>query len=161
MINKVSFQRADVSDVPALLTMYRQSFKPLYERYHDTATNPYLETPASLRAKLVRPGSYYEWIVNGTTRVGVIRVTVTDTPPITGRISPILILPAYQGQHLAEAALKAIEGEFATVQRWTLDTIVQEPKLMHLYQKMGYHRVVGKLTTIQPGMDIVYFEKLR
>ena len=41
---------------------------------------------------------------------------------------------------------------------WQLDTIAQEEKLRHLYEKMGYRRI-EKTEQIKAGMELVYYEK--
>ncbi|HAJ53604.1 MAG TPA: N-acetyltransferase, partial [Lactobacillus sp.] len=41
--------------------------------------------------------------------------------------------------------------------RWHLDTIAEEPKLTHLYQKMGYIQDADRYVQILPGMHIVFF----
>ena len=41
---------------------------------------------------------------------------------------------------------------------WKLDTIAQEEYLCRLYEKLGY-RKTGKTETVQPGMDLVFYEK--
>ena len=43
---------------------------------------------------------------------------------------------------------------------WNLDTIKQEPKLCHLYEKMGYRRTEKK-NTIKEGMTLVFYEKIK
>ena len=65
---------------------------------------------------------------------------------------PIFILTEYQGFGYAQ------EAEYPESIFWELETILQEPKLRHLYEKMGYRRT-GKTERIRDGMDLVYYEK--
>jgi hypothetical protein len=51
-----------------------------------------------------------------------------------------------------------LENRYLGAEKWTLDTIRQEQKLCYLYEKLGYV-ATGKQETIQPGMDIVFYEK--
>lgn len=51
-----------------------------------------------------------------------------------------------------------VEKEFPTVKEWYLDTILQEPKLTHLYTKLGY-KETGQIERIQESMDIIFFLK--
>ena len=58
------------------------------------------------------------------------------------RLSPMFILPQFQGRGYAQEAIRQAEkihGE----RGWELDTILQEERLVHLYEKMGY-RKTGK-----------------
>ena len=69
-------------------------------------------------------------------------------------------MPEYQGNGYAQQALSAIEALYPFAKSWNLDTIKQEPKLCHLYEKMGYRRT-GKENTIKEGMTLVFYEKLK
>ena len=41
---------------------------------------------------------------------------------------------------------------------WELDTILQEPKNCHLYEKMGY-RQTGRTEVINERLTLVFYEK--
>lgn len=74
------------------------------------------------------------------------------------------LLEKYQDYELnpaAEPLEKTIcqaEGKYPESVLWKLETILQEPKLCHLYEKMGYRRT-GKTERVKDGMDLVYYEK--
>lgn len=87
--------------------------------------------------------------------IGMIRVCDFGT---MCRISPTCILPEFQGLGYAQRAIILVEALFPKAEKWTLDTIRQEKKLCYLYEKLGYVPT-GKHETIQPGMDIVFYEK--
>ena len=55
---------------------------------------------------------------------------------------------------LSEDTTEKIYGK----DNWSLDTILQEEGNIHLYEKLGYHRV-GTPEKINDRMDIVFFEK--
>jgi len=74
------------------------------------------------------------------------------------RLSQMFILQEYQGNGYAQQAVKEIEALYPNAKNWILDTIKQEPKLRHLYEKMGY-KLTGKETNIQDGMDLVDYAK--
>ncbi|MFT9191532.1 MAG: GNAT family N-acetyltransferase [Liquorilactobacillus sp.] len=82
-----------------------------------------------------------------------------DNKENTAKISPILILPEFQNQGLAQKSLIQIEKKFPDIKTWVLDTIKQEKKLVHLYLKAGYQIIDGKESRIQDGMNIIYFYK--
>jgi len=91
-------------------------------------------------------------------RIGLLRLWL-DTEEKVARISPILVLPEFQGRGLAQKALLTIEQEYPQIVTWKLDTIKQESKLVHLYKKLGYKMVPGKESHIKKGMDIIFFTK--
>ena len=58
----------------------------------------------------------------------------------------------------AQETICQAEGKYPESVLWKLETILQEPKLCHLYEKMGYRRT-GKTERVKDGMDLVYYEK--
>ena len=40
-----------------------------------------------------------------------------------------------------------------------MDTILQEERLVHLYEKMGYQKT-GKTAAVNPRMTLVFYQKL-
>ena len=73
------------------------------------------------------------------------------------RLSPLWIMPEYRGKGYAQAAISAAEQIHGS-RHWSLDTILQEPGNLHLYEKMGYRRT-GQIERINDRMDIVFYEK--
>ncbi|MDH5106221.1 GNAT family N-acetyltransferase [Lentilactobacillus diolivorans] len=153
-----NFEKATVDQVPTIVKMYQASFAELYHRYHDDATSPYKESAESITQKLQHSNSSYYFIISDKLKVGLIRV-VTTVAKKEATISPLLVLPKFQGQKIAQRALQQIELQYPTVKIWYIDTIKQEPKLVHLYLKCGYKLIPDKIQTIKNGMDIVFFRK--
>ena len=54
--------------------------------------------------------------------------------------------------------MKQLEALYPNADSWELDTILQEEKLCHLYEKLGYRRT-DQIKPIKEGMDLVFFEK--
>lgn len=50
------------------------------------------------------------------------------------------------------------EALYPSALRWELDTILQEEKLCHLYEKMGY-RQNGRTEEIKENMTLVFYAK--
>jgi GNAT superfamily N-acetyltransferase len=138
--------------------MYRRAFEPIYLRYHDDETDPYLESLASLQKKAQCVGSEYFFCDSDGVRVGMIRV-ISDYSTKEARISPMCVLPEFQGKGFAQAILIGIEQRFSDIKTWYLDTIAEEPKLLHLYKKVGYQVVAEQHKEIKPGMNLAYFIK--
>ena len=88
--------------------------------------------------------------------IGAIRIVILNSDDF--RISPMFILPQYQGYGYAQQTILEVESIYFQAKSWELDTIKQEAKLCHLYEKMGY-RATGKEEVIQTDMTIIHYEK--
>ena len=73
------------------------------------------------------------------------------------RISPMWIMKEHRGKGYAQSAILEAE-KIHGADNWCLDTILQEPGNIHLYEKMGYRRT-GRVEKINDKMDIVFYEK--
>lgn len=154
---EITLEKASLPDCDLIHKVQAEAFTPLLEKYHDTQTNPAAETETVIRQKMMRPGSSYYFIRLSRQRIGIIRVVESEDTGVC-RISPLCILPAYQGRGYAQRALLAAEALYPQARRWQLDTIKEEPALCHLYEKMGYHKT-GRETALQPGMTLLYYVK--
>ncbi len=98
----------------------------------------------------------YYFIQFNNENIGAIRIVRLQEHIF--RISPMFILPEFQGKGLAQQTINAIEALYPQAEGWQLDTIKEETKLCHLYEKMGYKRT-GKEEVLQDNMTIVYYAK--
>lgn len=154
----ITFTEAFTEDMTQIQQMYRLAFEPIYLQYRDDETDPYLESIDSLQNKVQRAGSSFFFCDIDEVRVGMIRV-ISDNFTKEARISPMCVLPKYQGHGFAQAILLGIEQKYSSIRTWYLDTIEEEPKLMHLYKKVGYQIVADQRKEIKPGMNLAYFIK--
>lgn len=146
-----------VSDLDAVFEIQRAAYKPLYEKYHDDDFSPYLESRETVLQKYTREGTKgYLFIKNGVP-VGAVRIHLYPENK-SGKVSALGVDPKYQGQGIAQQALLEIEKRHSEVQRWFLDTILQETGNCHLYEKLGYKRI-GKTEKVNEKMTLVYYEK--
>lgn len=157
---KLILSPAFYTDLKEIRHMYQQAFKSLYGKYQDRETNPYCESLESLQKKFKRPNNAFFFIIVKDKHIGLIRV-VTDRKNSAARISPFLILPSYHGKGYAQLGLQLIEEQFPLIQTWYVDTIAEEPKLVHLYRKVGFQQLPDRETTINEHMHIIYFVKVR
>lgn len=67
------------------------------------------------------------------------------------------LLEKYQGQGIAQKAIQLCE-ELHGNGNWELETILQEPRNCHLYEKMGY-RQTGKTKVINERLTLTFYEK--
>ncbi len=149
-LEKIGFQNGE-----ELYQMRIQAFQPLLDKYQDYETNPAAETFEEFQRYFSETSDCY-FIVAGEEKVGALRVIRQSENAC--KLSPILILPEYQGNGYAQQALEAVEKLYPKAKCWNLDTIKQESKLLHLYERAGYRRT-GKEEAIKEGMTLVFFEK--
>ncbi len=145
------------SDVDTVFGIQRAAYKPLYEKYHDGDLNPYMECRETVLRKYMRTGTKgYLFLLNGEP-VGAVRIIVYPESK-SAKVSALGVLPQYQGRGIAQQALLKIEKIHNNVERWFLDTILQEAGNCHLYEKIGYKRT-GKIQVINEKMTLVFYEK--
>ena len=146
-------------DVDTVYMIQQAAFRPLYEKYHDDRSNPYMETKETVFHKYTREGTVgYLFTLDGTA-VGAVRIN-TDHAKKSGRVSALCVLPEYQGKGIAQKALLEIERLHPDIERWFLDTIKEEAGNCHLYEKIGYKKT-GKSEAVNEKMTLVYYEKNR
>ncbi len=90
-------------------------------------------------------------------KAGAVRIVDKKEEGMPKRISPIFVLPAFQGQGIAQRVIQMCE-EIHGAENWELDTILQEPKNCHLYEKMGYRRT-GEIKKINDRLTLVFYKK--
>lgn len=98
----------------------------------------------------------YFFICLDSLNIGAIRIVRLDES--TCRISPMCVLPDFQGNGYAQQAIRMVETLYPEAELWALETIKQEPKLCHLYEKMDYHPT-GEEQNIREGMTLVFYDK--
>ena len=143
-------------DAALIWDMQKTAFHALYQKYHDDDTNPGNETLEKVLPRVTQGGRFFYLIEARGEPVGAICIT-DRKDSLPKRISPMFILPAFQGRGYAQEAIRQAEtlhGEH----HWSLDTILQEEKLCHLYEKMGYVKT-GETRQIHEGMTLVYYQK--
>ena len=135
--------------------MQVKAFMPLYAKYRDRQTSPATEDVERVQARIADPDSRYFLIRKADVDVGAIRIQCRGG---CCRISPLFVLPEYQGQGIAQRAMQLAEAEYPHIRHWVLETIMQEAGNCHLYEKMGYVRT-GDERTIRDNMTLIGYEK--
>lgn len=152
---KVELLRAAVDDADEIHTMQLEAFKELLEKYQDFDTNPGNEPIEGVRKRLEQDYTYYYFICAEGQKVGAVRIV--DRADKRKRISPIFVLPEYWGRGISQRAIQLCE-ELHGNDDWELETILQEPKNCHLYEKMGYRRT-GRTEAINDKLTLVHYIK--
>jgi RimJ/RimL family protein N-acetyltransferase len=151
----VVLRKAALADAGELYALQIEAFAPLLEKYRDYATNPGAEAIGRTVARLGEPDSFYYFIRLGEINIGAIRLIQTGD---LCKLKQIYILPEHQGHGYAQQAIALAEALHADSAHWELDTIKQEAKLCHLYEKLGYRRT-GEEKQIKDGMTLVFYRK--
>lgn len=154
---EVKLLRAGISDAKDLHEMQVKAFRELLDRYQDFATNPANESVEDVEARLKQDFTYYYFICVGQQRAGAVRIVDKKEEGKNKRISPICILPEFQGQGVAQKAIRLCE-EIHGNENWELATILQEAKNCYLYEKMGYQKT-GRTQVINDKLMLVFYEK--
>lgn len=154
---EVKLIRANVDDAKELHAMQVKSFRELLEKYQDFDTSPANESVEKVEARLKQEFTYFYFICLGAQKVGAIRIVDKKETGKNKRISPVFILPEFQGQGIAQKAIRLCE-EMHGKEDWELDTILQEPKNCYLYEKLGY-RQTGKTEVINERLTLVFLSK--
>lgn len=153
---EISLQKANNNDCAGIHALQIEAFAELLEKYHDTASNPGAEPLERIVQRMEQPFTDYYWIRLDGRNIGAIRIARDGAESC--RIAPVFVLPAYHNKGYAQQAIRLAEALYPNAVVWTLDTILQEEKLCHLYEKLGY-RQTGERHELQPGMTIVFYEK--
>lgn len=152
----VQLMKASMKDCSLLHKMQVLSFQSLLEKYKDVDTNPGAESIERVKERMKQVYTDYYLISVQKAMVGGIRIIRLQNDLC--RISPMFILPEFQGNGYAQEVIKEIERLYPQTIMWTLDTIKEESLLCHLYEKMGY-KATGKEEKLQENLTIKYYCK--
>lgn len=153
----VTLIKAVKEDLPLIHKLQLESFKALLKKYKDYSTNPGTEGIERIEARFNQKETTYYLIMYNDNPVGAIRLYYCQEAN-SCRISPMFIHPDYQNKSLGQEAVHVLESLYPHASVWNLDTIVQEDKLCHFYEKLGY-KDTGKREQIKEGMDLIYYSK--
>ena len=151
----IRLRKATEADLRKIHYIQVKSFAQLLLKYEDFESSPAAEGLDDIRQRFRQNFTDYYLIELDDEEIGMLRVCDFGEHC---RLSPLCILPEYQGRGYAQQAIVLMEELYPKTQLWQLDTIAQEEKLRHLYEKMGYRRI-EKTEQIKEGMELVFYEK--
>lgn len=154
---EIKLVRAGIEDAGEIHAMQTAAFRELLDKYQDFDTSPACESAEKVECRLKQEFTFYYFICAGEKKVGAVRVVDQKETGRNKRISPIFVLPEYQGQGIAQRAIRLCE-EIHGQEGWELSTILQEAKNCYLYEKAGYRRT-GKERIINDRLTLVFYEK--
>lgn len=152
----VSLLKANIHDSEKIYEMQLIGFKALLDKYQDYETSPGAEPLEIVRSRFKYPQIDHYFIQLLGEKIGYICISQFEENSCV--LSQMFVLPEFQGKGYAQQAIIQVEKLYPQAKKWTLDTIKQEEKNCHLYEKMGY-KLTGDETKINDGMDIVYYAK--
>ncbi|MBT6150093.1 MAG: GNAT family N-acetyltransferase [Gemmatimonadetes bacterium] len=153
---RIKLTVATVDDAATIHSLQTEAFLPILEKYQDHETNPANDSIERTLQRLAQPATTYYLIVLEDAPIGAIRV-VHDQQLDRARISPMFISPRFQGHGYAQEAIALLE-QVVEAQTWELNTIQEEERNCHLYEKLGYTRT-GESIVINDRMTIVAYQK--
>ena len=155
---EVSLRKATIDEAPLIHAMQVEAFASLLEKFQDHDSNPGAERIERVIGRLRQENTDFYLILFGIEPAGAVRIA-RHRGGDRCRISPLFIIPRFQGKGLAQATFRIIEGMYHPSDGWELDTILEESRNCHLYEKLGYKRT-GRIDEVKEGMHIVHYEKL-
>ncbi len=154
---EIKLLRAGIADAKELHAMQIAAFRELLDTYRDFDTSPGNESVEKTELRLQQEFTYFYFICVDGQKAGAIRIVDTKESGKCKRISPVFIMPEFCGQGIAQKAIALCEAIHGS-EGWELDTILQEPKNCHLYEKMGY-RKTGRTESVNDRLTLVFYRK--
>ncbi|MFD0048090.1 GNAT family N-acetyltransferase [Actinomycetes bacterium NPDC127524] len=154
---EIRLEKAAETDAKSIFEIQVKAFNPLLDEYKDYGTNPANETIEKVMARLNNPDGGFYKILSDDVLVGAICVVCKEKTQFW--ISPMFILPEYQGKGIAQKAILLIEELFPQAETWELKTILQEKRNCYLYEKMGYRREDWN-HSLNEKATLVHYKKL-
>lgn len=149
--------KATHADAASIFDSQVQAFRPLLEKYKDYETSPANESVDRVLTRIHRSnGGFYKILADGIL-VGAICIYWKKDEQFW--ISPMFILPSYQGKGLAQKAILLVEEMFPEAKTWELATLLEEKRNCYLYEKMGYIQT-GVSKKLNDHATLIYYKKL-
>ncbi|EJS68973.1 N-acetyltransferase [Bacillus cereus] len=156
---EITLEKATEIDAEVIFQMQIESFSPLLNKYKDYETSPASESIEKTISRINNTdGGYYKIIVD-LDLVGAICISHKEEKSRFW-ISPMFILPNYQGRGIAQKILILIEKMFPEAKIWELATILEEQRNCFLYEKMGYKRI-EIIKKLNDKTTLIYYKKER
>lgn len=152
-MSNISLRPAKPNKAGLLHRMQKTAFAPILERYQ---TYSLCESVEQIFAKMTEPDSFYYLILLDGKPIGGVRVLDKKSEKYK-YLSPIFLLPQYQGNGYGKLAIKLIE-QLHGAAYWQLDTILEEAHLCRFYESLGYRRT-GQFEIINEKLTLVYYQK--
>ena len=152
----LELEAAGIDDAAAIHRMQLAAFQPLLEKYQDHELSPAAEEVCEVERRLGQVDSTYYLILLDGEPVGAVRVVDLRDRAVC-RISPIFVLPSFQGRGIAQWALAQLESLHHPRRGWLLQTIAE----VQYGDRSRYREIyaanrdqIGDPNVIYPGMTL-------
>jgi GNAT superfamily N-acetyltransferase len=152
----ISLTKAGLNEAGLIHDLQIKSFRSLLDKYQDFETSPGNEPIEKVIERLKQPFTDYYLVKTGALVIGGIRIVKLGNGRY--RVSPVFVLPEYQGQGVAQKVFKMVEEIYRDARVWELNTIQQEAGNCYLYEKLGY-RLTGWTQIVNSKMTLIAYEK--
>ena len=154
---EVKLEKATNRDAQFIFDIQVEAFMPLLNRYKDYDTNPANENIERVVSRINNPNGGFYKILADNKLIGAICIFWKEE--VHYWISPMFILPSYQGKGIAQIAITIIEGIFPQATTWELATILEDERNCYLYEKMGYNKT-GVSKRLNDRATLIFYKKL-
>jgi GNAT superfamily N-acetyltransferase len=154
---EIRLEKATNSDAETIFDTQVKAFMPLLKKYQDYETSPANEKIDRVLARINHPNGGFYKIVADHIIVGAICVVWKEETQFW--ISPMFILPEYQGQRIAQKTILLVKEMFPQATSWELATIFEEKRNCYLYEKMGFTQT-GVFKKLNERTTLVFYKKL-
>jgi RimJ/RimL family protein N-acetyltransferase len=152
----IELRGATPDDVELIQKLQIEANQAYLEKYQDYDVNPACESLERIRERFADFRDHFFIVADGEI-VGTIR-TAWWTGTGRYRLGGISVAPAFQNKGIGGQAIRQTEALYPQAETWELDTILQEPRLLHLYEKLGYQRE-GEPEVVNERMSLVFMKK--
>ena len=153
----IELKRTTTADAPQWLDMQIEAYAPLLEKYQDYEISPAAETLEQVAGRMNTPCREHFFILKDGEIVGGVR-TAWWLDTTRYRLGGIFILPRFQNLGIGQIAVKLAEDRYPNAETWELDTLLQEQRNLHFYEKLGYKREGGE-TIVNDKLTLVFYKK--
>ncbi len=148
-----------MSDSILWQTLQKEGFADLYATYRDDATSPYTEDIPRIEHRMRDPKTVHYLVYNGKVNIGAFRIKYVAENAL--KLGSLFILPQFRDKGRGSAVLSLIEERYSrAVSAIVLDTIAEEKRNVHLYEKCGYLRDSSFDREISPTMHLIGYRKI-
>ena len=148
----IQLVRIEQSELKSAWIMQKIGFLDIFFKYFDIIS-PVLQGYKRFSKKASCVDMY--WIMMNGAKAGEIWIGERDG---IGYLANLFVLKKYRNQGIAQRAIALAEALYPHYNIWRLDTIKQESRNCHVYEKLGYVPT-GVEKKINKRMIIIDYEK--
>ena len=154
---KIELQKLTITDASQWHKLQVEAYAPLLEKYQDHETSPAAESLSQVVERMSSACREHFFILkDGEISGGVRTAWWPDTTQY--RLGSIFILPRFRDMGIGQIAMSLVETRYPNATTWELDTVLQEERNIHFYEKLGYKRV-GEESVVNSNMTLVSYIK--